>query len=86
MDSSVSKKKESIVGKKFQMKSLFGFDANDLSSWNNFVSLMNRPEDPSSLGLFRILFGLLMIIDIPNERGYVSLKEAVTRTNKNIYI
>ena len=52
MDSSLSKKKESTVGKKSQMKSLFGFDVNDFSSWNNFVSLMNRPEDP---GLFRIL-------------------------------
>ncbi len=76
MDSSLSKKKESIVGKKSLMNALFGFDVSDLSSWNNFVSLMNRPEDPSSLGAFRMLFGLLMIIDIPNERGYVSLRRS----------
>lgn len=51
------------------MKKLFGFELNDFSSWNNFVRLMNRPEDPASLGIFRILFGLIMMIDIPNERG-----------------
>jgi vitamin K-dependent gamma-carboxylase len=71
------------------MKKLFGFELSDLSSWNKFVKLMNRPEDPSSLAIFRICFGIcfvteliqifrlllfnpkgiLMMIDIPNERG-----------------
>ena len=29
---------------------------------------LHRPCDPSSLGFFRILFGLLMIHDLMNER------------------
>ena len=41
---------------------LFGFELNELKSWNGLVRLLNRPEDPSSLALFRILFG-----KIPNE-------------------
>jgi vitamin K-dependent gamma-carboxylase len=48
---------------------LQGFDLKQLCSWSGLVKLLNRPEDPSSLGIFRILFGLLMLIDIPNERG-----------------
>lgn len=77
-----------------KMKRLFGFDFEDFSSWDNLVKLMMRPEDPSSLAVFRILFGiydhfiipncrtryfnnrthlkgLVMMIDIPNERGMV---------------
>jgi vitamin K-dependent gamma-carboxylase len=72
MNTNLSKKANSSPANKLQqtkMKILFGFDLDDLRTWDNFVKLMNRPEDPSSLGLFRILFGLLMIIDIPNERG-----------------
>ncbi|NP_001116905.1 vitamin K-dependent gamma-carboxylase [Xenopus tropicalis] len=48
---------------------IFGFDWSDLSSWHRFVCLMNRPTDPAGLGLFRFLFGLLMVLDIPQERG-----------------
>jgi vitamin K-dependent gamma-carboxylase len=48
---------------------IFGFDLKELRSWSSLVKLLNRPEDPSSLAVFRILFGLVMIIDIPNERG-----------------
>ncbi|KAM4747726.1 vitamin K-dependent gamma-carboxylase [Rhinophrynus dorsalis] len=48
---------------------IFGFDWSDLSSWNRFVCLMNRPTDPAALGVFRFLFGLLMFLDIPQERG-----------------
>lgn len=44
---------------KSKFKSLFGFQLSDLTSWDNFVKLMNRPEDPSSLAVFRILFGNL---------------------------
>ncbi len=46
-----------------------GFHLKDLRSWTSLVRLLNRPEDPASLAAFRILFGLVMIIDIPNERG-----------------
>lgn len=51
------------------MRRLFGFDRKDFSSWTNFVQMINRPEDPSSLAIFRILFGVLMMLDIPQERG-----------------
>jgi hypothetical protein len=39
------------------MRRLFGVELNDFKSWSNFVKLMNRPEDPSSLAALRILFG-----------------------------
>ncbi|NP_001086044.1 gamma-glutamyl carboxylase L homeolog [Xenopus laevis] len=48
---------------------VLGFDWSDLSSWHRFVCLMNRPTDPAGLGIFRFLFGLLMVLDIPQERG-----------------
>ncbi|KAL2079748.1 hypothetical protein ACEWY4_025492 [Coilia grayii] len=51
------------------MKMLFGFEKEDLSSWHRFVCLLNRPTDPASLGIFRFLFGMLMAIDITQERG-----------------
>ncbi|CAF1142299.1 unnamed protein product [Rotaria sordida] len=51
------------------MRRLFGFELADFQSWSNFVKLMNRPEDPSSLAALRILFGILMMLDIPQERG-----------------
>uniref|UniRef100_K7FHY6 Vitamin K-dependent gamma-carboxylase n=1 Tax=Pelodiscus sinensis TaxID=13735 RepID=K7FHY6_PELSI len=50
-------------------KRLLGFEWADLSSWHRFVCLLNRPTDPASLGIFRFLFGLLMALDIPQERG-----------------
>jgi len=40
------------------MRRLFGFELTDIQSWSNFVKLMNRPEDPSSLAVLRILFGM----------------------------
>nr|XP_033804530.1 vitamin K-dependent gamma-carboxylase [Geotrypetes seraphini] len=52
-----------------RMKRIFGFEVSDFSSWNRFVCLLNRPTDPASLGVFRFLFGLLMAVDIPQERG-----------------
>ncbi|XP_025068611.1 vitamin K-dependent gamma-carboxylase [Alligator sinensis] len=48
---------------------LLGFDWWELSSWTRFVRLLNRPTDPASLAAFRVLFGLLMALDIPQERG-----------------
>ncbi|XP_065254811.1 vitamin K-dependent gamma-carboxylase [Emys orbicularis] len=50
-------------------KRLLGFEWADVSSWHRFVCLLNRPTDPASLGIFRFLFGLLMALDIPQERG-----------------
>ncbi|KAG9488825.1 hypothetical protein GDO78_005035 [Eleutherodactylus coqui] len=51
------------------MRRVFGFDWSDLCSWQRFVTLLNRPTDPAGLGVFRFLFGLLMFLDIPQERG-----------------
>lgn len=55
------------------MGKLLGFDGTDLSSWERLVSLLNRPTDPAGLAVFRFLFGLLMVLDIPQERGLSSL-------------
>lgn len=51
------------------MKRLFGFEREDLSSWHRLVCLLNRPTDPAGLGIFRFLFGMLMAIDVTQERG-----------------
>lgn len=53
----------------FGFEHLFGFSLSELRSWKSFVSLMCRPMDPASLGVTRILFGFLMVLDIPQERG-----------------
>jgi hypothetical protein len=50
-----SKKPEEEIS---TMRRLFGFELADLKSWSNLVKLMNRPEDPSSLAVLRILFGM----------------------------
>ncbi|XP_067011234.2 vitamin K-dependent gamma-carboxylase [Anabrus simplex] len=52
-----------------QFQQLFGFLPADLSSWKRFVQLLYRPMDPASLGIIRALFGLMMVLDIPEERG-----------------
>ncbi|TNN71323.1 Vitamin K-dependent gamma-carboxylase [Liparis tanakae] len=54
---------------KSKMEKIFGFRKEDLTSWPSLVTLLNRPTDPASLGIFRCLFGLLMVIDITQERG-----------------
>lgn len=51
------------------MKAIFGFDSSDVSSWSALVRLLNSPRDPASMGTWRMLFGLLMMVDIPQERG-----------------
>ncbi|TMS08540.1 Vitamin K-dependent gamma-carboxylase [Larimichthys crocea] len=54
---------------KSKMEKIFGFRKEDLTSWSSLVTLLNRPTDPASLGIFRCLFGLLMAIDVTQERG-----------------
>ncbi|XP_076019621.1 vitamin K-dependent gamma-carboxylase [Genypterus blacodes] len=54
---------------KSKIEQLFGFKKEDLTSWHALVALLNRPTDPASLGIFRCLFGMLMAIDITQERG-----------------
>ena len=44
---------------KSKMERIFGFKKEDLSSWQSLVTLLNRPTDPASLGIFRCLFGEL---------------------------
>ncbi|XP_078421916.1 vitamin K-dependent gamma-carboxylase isoform X2 [Cetorhinus maximus] len=56
-----------------KMKRIFGFELSDFRSWRRFVCLLSRPTDPASLGIFRFLFGFLMALDIPQERGLSSL-------------
>ncbi|XP_077441759.1 vitamin K-dependent gamma-carboxylase [Vanacampus margaritifer] len=62
-------KKKDQTAPQSGMEQLFGFKKDDLTSWSSLVALLNRPTDPASLGIFRCLFGLLMAIDITQERG-----------------
>ncbi|XP_064353907.1 vitamin K-dependent gamma-carboxylase [Dromaius novaehollandiae] len=48
---------------------LLGFEPRELTRWHRFVRLLHRPADPAALGAFRCAFGLLMALDIPQERG-----------------
>ena len=41
-------------------ENLFGFQLADLSSFEKFVRLLYRPTDPSSLGVTRALFGIII--------------------------
>ncbi|KAM9609655.1 vitamin K-dependent gamma-carboxylase isoform 4-T4 [Morphnus guianensis] len=48
---------------------LLGFELRDLARWHRFVRLLHRPTDSAALGAFRGAFGLLMALDVPQERG-----------------
>ncbi|XP_074020385.1 vitamin K-dependent gamma-carboxylase [Numenius arquata] len=48
---------------------LLGFEPRELARWDRFVRLLHRPTDPAALGAFRGAFGLLMALDVPQERG-----------------
>ncbi|XP_018368720.1 PREDICTED: vitamin K-dependent gamma-carboxylase [Trachymyrmex cornetzi] len=49
---------------------LFSFKISDVSSFEKFVQFLYRPTDPASLGVARALFGLCMVIDVVEERGF----------------
>ncbi|XP_058065324.1 vitamin K-dependent gamma-carboxylase [Anopheles bellator] len=52
------------------LRSFIGHDLRCVSSFDGFVNrCMYRPVDGAALGVARILFGLAMLIDIPEERG-----------------
>ncbi|XP_070545300.1 vitamin K-dependent gamma-carboxylase-like isoform X2 [Ptychodera flava] len=51
------------------MKKLLGFDIRDIKE-KGIVKLLNEPRDPSSLGVSRVMFGALMMIDTLYERGF----------------
>ena len=44
-----------------RMKRIFGFEKEDFSSWHRIVCLLNRPTDPAALGIFRCMFGKLLV-------------------------
>ncbi|XP_041976445.1 vitamin K-dependent gamma-carboxylase [Aricia agestis] len=50
----------------------FGFRLKD-TSFDNVVNYMYAPKDSASLAVTRILFGVLMLLDIPDERGGAAL-------------
>ncbi|KAI6058912.1 Vitamin K-dependent gamma-carboxylase [Aix galericulata] len=52
---------------------LLGFEPRELASWGRLVRLLHRPRDPAALGAFRAAFGLLMALDVPQERGLARL-------------
>ncbi|GFQ84330.1 vitamin K-dependent gamma-carboxylase [Trichonephila clavata] len=49
-----------------------GISVEDLSSFESFTRLLHRPRDPSGLAVIRMLYGVLMIIDVHHERGLSS--------------
>ncbi|XP_040394356.1 vitamin K-dependent gamma-carboxylase isoform X1 [Cygnus olor] len=52
---------------------LLGFEPRELASWGRLARLLHRPRDPAALGAFRAAFGLLMALDVPQERGLARL-------------
>ncbi|KAK6637526.1 hypothetical protein RUM44_007948 [Polyplax serrata] len=41
--------------------------------FNDVVKLLHKPTCPSSLGVVRALFGFMMMIDVPDERGLANI-------------
>ncbi|KDR20856.1 vitamin K-dependent gamma-carboxylase isoform X2 [Zootermopsis nevadensis] len=60
---------EAKIMKRYDFKEEFEFSLADIKNWESFVQFMYRPMDPASLGLIRIMFGFMMILDVPEERG-----------------
>ncbi|XP_021230711.1 vitamin K-dependent gamma-carboxylase, partial [Numida meleagris] len=54
---------------------LLGFELRELTQWEQLVRLLHRPTDPAALGAFRAAFGLLMALDVPQERGLARLDQ-----------
>ncbi|KYM96640.1 Vitamin K-dependent gamma-carboxylase [Cyphomyrmex costatus] len=52
---------------------LFSFKTSDVCSFEKFVQFLYRPTDPASLGVVRALFGLCMVIDVVEERGFADI-------------
>jgi len=57
---------------------LLRFDPTKISSFKGFLHLLHEPRDPSLLAYLRIAFGLLMMLDIPQERGMPSADRRFT--------
>ncbi|BFZ02576.1 hypothetical protein BsWGS_05615 [Bradybaena similaris] len=58
---------------------VFGFEIDDLTSLERFVRLVSRPCDPAAMGVIRILFGFLMILDVFEERGLARIDSTFGR-------
>ncbi|XP_052764482.1 vitamin K-dependent gamma-carboxylase-like isoform X2 [Mya arenaria] len=58
-----------------QFTEVLGFSLSDLTSINNLLHLLCRPTDPAGLGVMRFIFGMLMLVDIWQERGLSQLVE-----------
>ncbi|XP_014477597.1 PREDICTED: vitamin K-dependent gamma-carboxylase [Dinoponera quadriceps] len=52
---------------------LCGCKVSDVSSFEKFTRFLYRPTDPASLGVARALFGLCMVIDVVEERGFANI-------------
>ncbi|XP_032670283.1 vitamin K-dependent gamma-carboxylase isoform X2 [Odontomachus brunneus] len=52
---------------------LCGCKVSDVLSFEKFTQLLYRPTDPASLGVARALFGLCMVIDVVEERGFSNI-------------
>ncbi|ALC43337.1 GC [Drosophila busckii] len=50
-------------------KLCFGYDLQTFKSLQSVTSWLERPVDGAALGIFRMLFGAAMLIDIAEERG-----------------
>lgn len=57
------KKKSEKYFKKFT-----GHDMECISSFHQFSEFLHKPVDASALGIGRMLFGAMMLLDIPDER------------------
>uniref|UniRef100_T1GL29 Vitamin K-dependent gamma-carboxylase n=1 Tax=Megaselia scalaris TaxID=36166 RepID=T1GL29_MEGSC len=55
------------------VESFTGHNWNHFHSLDNFILWLHRAVDASALGIFRFFFGLLMLIDVAEERGGSSL-------------
>lgn len=49
-------------------KNFTGHDIQCISSFDEFTQFLHKPVDASALGIGRMLFGAMMLLDIPDER------------------
>ncbi|XP_055378655.1 vitamin K-dependent gamma-carboxylase [Condylostylus longicornis] len=60
----------------YYFKNFTSYEVENFISYKNFVNWLHRPTDSAALGVFRLLFGLAMLIDIPEERegGHIDVR------------
>lgn len=61
--------KKSFLPQNQFFRDCLGHDLSNFTSLTNFTSWLNRPVDGAALGIFRLLYGAAMLIDIAEERG-----------------